>query len=110
MLFYVLTDSADIAKKYFEANANGYNYVFVADLPTGHNGNQPLFEHDRGTDLAVMSMADSAIFTHGTFGYFGTILTKPKKKVLYPTNYKSLDAYVSANLSNWEGIDWQEIE
>ena len=106
-----MTDSVDDAKKYFEKYAKRYRYVFVADLPTGINSNnQALFEHNKGTDLAVMSLADSAIFTHGTYGYFGIFLTKPKQEVLYPTNYQANIPMANAKLPNWLGIDWEEIK
>ena len=108
VLFYVMTDSVDLAKKYFWQYANPHRYVFVADLPTGTNEDgQPLFEHNKGTDLAIMSLADSAIFTHGTYGYFGIFLTKPKQKVLYPINYQANIPMANANFSNWIGIDWK---
>ena len=61
-----------------------------------------------GIDLALISMADVAILTYGSFGDFGGLLYKDKREVLFPLGHPSHnETGVNFGVPTFKGITWK---
>ena len=61
-----------------------------------------------GIDLALISMADVAILTYGSFGDFGGLLYKDKREVLFPLGHPSHnETGVNFGVPTFKGIPWK---
>ena len=61
-----------------------------------------------GMDLALISMADVAILTYGSFGDFGGLLYKDKREVLFPLGHPSHnETGVNFGVPTFKGITWK---
>ena len=68
----------------------------------------PLF---LGVDFAILSMAEVAILTYGSYGDFGTHFGKDKQAIYYPFNHSSHDATgVNKGLPRFKGIPWNVLK
>ena len=93
-MFYVVTDDILFAKWAFKKRGLVEKYAISFQ-------EEPV---SVGFDLALLSLADHSIMTHGTFGLWGALLSKMTGEVVLPKGYEITTENIrikSANITNF---------
>ncbi|XP_075246840.1 uncharacterized protein LOC142340207 isoform X2 [Convolutriloba macropyga] len=89
-VFYILGYTNQEVQAFFENHKEdfkGMTIVIVAPVQ------EKLFKDEQkdlvGIDMALMAMSDVLVMSYGSYGDFGGLLGKDKKRVLYPQGHKT---------------------
>ena len=114
-LFLVVSDEVPKAKKIIiDSQPDHQDIVFVGTIDDAIDGKMSN-EESMGVDLAILSLCDHVIMTHGTFGLWSTFLSSVENEHIVADDYikpggnsgtennhmEELVALKNANFSNY---------
>jgi len=104
-LFYFLSQDTELMVEFLERtlDVETLQYEIPGLLRDQLTSNTQIA---KGIDLALLSAADTVIFTYGTFGLYGALLDKDKE-VLYPKFHPTNHIH-ELGFDNFIGIAWNE--
>ena len=102
-MFLVTSDDPGKAKVFILNDQKASNDVFyVGTIESAVDGHMTK-TNSTGTDLALLSMCDHMIISHGTYGMWGSLLGS-NGETICPKDFAKTDVgkeVKSAHLSNW---------